>query len=274
MNRYSWEKWFEWEMILPFLAGMLVFWLWDRFLWPYRHQVYAWVFQTRRDDRIGDVVATDLELNRKGYALGYSYKRKAPLWVSYIISRASKNIDWDRTEHFEADLDIPTAYRVDPSDYTRSGYDKGHLAPSSAIDFSKRSNQETFLMSNVVPQHPQLNRQAWRSLENQVQNWVQERGRLMVVTGPLFAPRNKRVNELTIPNSFYKIVYSPKHMRAIGFLFPNEPVKASSLWDHVFSVSELEEMTGYTFLNKLSSRKQRLAKQLDLNWWQMEWETD
>lgn len=258
--------------ILAFLSGIFLHWLWSKYLWPYRHKVYTWVFTKRNYDRLGDITKTDKELNRNGYSLGYSYRYKAPLWVSYIISRASKNIDWERDGDFEEDLSIPEAHRVKPSDFTNSGYDKGHMAPSSAIDFSKKTNRETFLMSNIALQHPQLNRQAWRALENKVQDWVQERGRMFVVTGPLYGDRLSRVNGIPIPRTFYKVIYSPKHIRGIAFLFPNKATKASKLWDHVLAVSELEELCGYNFFHKFSNRKQRLAKELDLDWWKEDFE--
>ncbi|MEM6802456.1 MAG: DNA/RNA non-specific endonuclease [Bacteroidota bacterium] len=250
-----------------FVLGVFLHWLWNKYLWPYRHKVYTWIFTKRNYDRLGDICKTDKELSRNGYSLGYSYRYKAPLWVSYIISRASKNIDWERNGDYEEDLDLPEAHRLQPSDFTNTGYDKGHMAPSSAIDFSAKTNRETFLMSNITLQHPQLNRQVWRALENQVQDWVQERGRVFVVTGPLYGERLSRINGIPIPRTFYKVIYSPKHVRGIAFLFPNKAIKSSKLWDHVLAVSELEELCGYDFFHKFSKRKKRLAKELDLNWW-------
>ena len=66
---------------------------------------------------------------------------------------------------FEVDpeaADCPT-----PDDYTRTGYDRGHMAPNYLIAtrYGKVAQRETFLMSNIVPQTPELNRGPWRILE-------------------------------------------------------------------------------------------------------------
>jgi hypothetical protein len=47
---------------------------------------------------------------------------------------------------------------VKPEDYVRTGFDRGHLAPNLAIGrwFGAEAQRETFLMSNVVPQAPEL----------------------------------------------------------------------------------------------------------------------
>ena len=60
---------------------------------------------------------------------------------------------------------VPKSVQHPPDAYKGTGFDRGHLAPSETIDFTVSSNRETFTMINIVPQHPGLNRQAWRSLE-------------------------------------------------------------------------------------------------------------
>ena len=61
---------------------------------------------------------------------------------------------------------LPTGWeRVKPSVYSRSGYDKGHIAPSSARTNSASDNSQTFLMTNMMPQTPDNNRHTWEGLE-------------------------------------------------------------------------------------------------------------
>ncbi|MGB0838909.1 MAG: DNA/RNA non-specific endonuclease [Chitinophagales bacterium] len=257
----------DFKVILAFILGVVVSFLWTKYVWPQRHQVYTWIFALRRHKRIGDITETDLTLKRKGYTLGYDFDKRAALWVSYVISKASAEINWERSNSFKIDEAIPEAYRAKPTDFTNSGYDKGHLAPSAGIDFSRDSNDQTFLMSNIVFQHPKLNRQAWRSLENLVLKWTKTKGRLNVVTGPIFGQRNERINEIAVPKAFFKIVYSPKHGRSIGFVTPNEEVKAADLWNYAMSVEKVEEITGYHFLEKLHWRQRKSKFEIDLAWW-------
>ncbi|EDN69218.1 DNA/RNA endonuclease G [Beggiatoa sp. PS] len=166
-----------------------------------------------------NLVKRILTLDRDGYSLGYSYEYKNSLWVSYIMSKGSIGIDVDRSDEFYADPAIPEKYRVQPEDFSNTGYDRGHLAPSAAIDFSRIANQQTFAMSNVAFQDPKLNRQAWGSLEKMVRSWTKTKGKMYVITGPLFDEKPKRINDVPVPSSFYKIIYAIEHDKSIGFIF-------------------------------------------------------
>lgn len=254
--------------LLCFLAGMGLMFLIMKYIYPNWQYVYSWMFNLRRNERLGGVCACDLELDRKGYSLGYCYNKRTALWVSYVLSKTSTTIDKDRAVSFLLDPDIPEKHRVRPEDYEHSGYDKGHLAPSSGIDYSRKSNDETFYMSNIALQHPHLNRYAWKSLEQKIQKWVKTKGKLFVVAGPVFKKRNKRVNGVAVPSFFYKVLYQSREQQAIAFLFPNEEVKTASLWEHAMSVQDLEKIIGYTFFQKLSNRKRRSKMYVDLEWWQ------
>jgi endonuclease G len=249
------------------ITGAAAHYVFSVYLWPNRHQTYAWIFAFRNHRKLGAPCQTDLVLDRDGYSLGYSYERKTALWVSYIISKRSIGIDVDRGDCFEADPEIPEKYRVQPDDFRNTGYDKGHLAPNAAIDFSRRSNNQTFLMSNIALQDPKLNRQAWGSLEGIIRGWTETKGKLVVITGPLYDDEPERINDIPLPKSFYKIVYSFKHQRCIGFILPNEPVRANQLWTHAMSVSEVEKETGYQFFSKLGRRGQKIKGELNVSWW-------
>ncbi len=92
----------------------------------------------------------DSIVEREGYALGYIEKHEQPAWVQYIMTadevsrRAAK-----RGDDFRPDPEIPTGSAT-PQDYTRSGYDRGHLAPAADMSFSGKTMSESFYMSNNV----------------------------------------------------------------------------------------------------------------------------
>lgn len=252
------------------LVGAGVHYVFSVHLWPNRYRVYTWIFALRNHKKLGEPCETDLVLNRDGYSLGYSFKRRCALWVSYIISKHSIGVDVERGDGFYPDSDVPEEYRVTPEDFRNSGFDKGHLAPSASIDFSRRSNDQTFAMSNIALQEPKLNRQAWGSLEGIIRDWTVSKGKLAIITGPIYTKRPNKIKEIPIPKSFYKIVYSFRHKKAIGFILPNEEVKANQLWDHVKSVAEIEQETGYTFFSKLSENQQKTLKaEVDVAWWKV-----
>jgi endonuclease G len=185
-----------------------------------------------------------------------------------VISDDSVGVDIGRHSSFYPDRDIPEEYRTQPEDYLNTGYDKGHQAPSAAIDFSKNANRETFALSNVTLQEPKLNRQAWGKLEDLERDWTKTKGKLYVVTGPLYSSRPKKVNGIPVPSKFYKVIYSFDADKAIGFIFPNDPVANKNLWRYAMSVQEVEEKTGLKFFSKFSEKKQKKLKEtVDKNWW-------
>jgi len=252
------------------IAGGGVTYGWMKYVWPNRHQTYTWIFKLRPHHRIGQSCPTDLVLKRDGYCLGFSYERKCALWASFIISKESVGIDMERAEKFYADPAVPEKYRVKPEDFTNTGYDKGHLAPSAAIDFSRQSNDQTFAMSNVALQHPKLNRHAWGALEGIIRGWTNTKGMLGVVVGPTYNKSPKKVNDIPVPAGFYQVVYSYKHRKSIGFLFPNDEVPAANLWDHVKSVADIEKETGYKFFSNVGwilSEEAPSKDKLDLPFW-------
>jgi endonuclease G len=70
-----------------------------------------------------------------------------------------------------------------PSDYTNSGFDRGHLAPAGDMKWSETAMDESFLMSNISPQKPAFNRGIWKKLEEKIRSWAIENDSIIVVTG-------------------------------------------------------------------------------------------
>lgn len=256
-------------VLIAFIAGAACDHWFMAYIWPNRHQSYSWIYTLRNHRKPGEPCETDLVLDQKGYSLGYSYERKAALWVSYVISEGSVGIDVGRRGNFYADPDISEKYRVQPEDHVNTGYDKGHLAPSATIDFSKKANRETYALSNVVLQDEKLNREAWSKLESFVRSWTKTEGKLYVITGPIFTSRPKRINGMALPSKFYKVIYSYSADKAIGFIFPNKAVSNEDVWKYALPVREVEEKTGLTFFSRFREKTQkRIKEKVDIAWWQ------
>ena len=203
--------------------------------------------------------AADSIIEREGYALGYIEKHEQPAWVQYIMTaeevsrRAAK-----RGDDFRPDPDVPTGSAT-PQDYTRSGYDRGHLAPAADMSFSVKTMSESFYMSNMSPQAPQFNRGIWSKLEKQVRHFATKEKRIVVVTGPIL-PVEKTItigaNRVTVPQYYYKVIYDttpPEKM--IGFVLPNKGSKAD-LRSFVVTVDRVEELTGLDFFSTVEQPKQ------------------
>lgn len=200
-------------------------------------------------------------VRHEGYTLSYRDEYKDAQWVAYPLLDYEITGDADRKyEQFQPDPAVSTGTAL-PSDYTRSGYDRGHLAPAGDFKYSQRMMKETFLMSNITPQAPQFNRGIWKELEELVRSWAVRDNGLYVITGPVLKPGLStigRSNEVSVPEKFYKVIlYCNKpDIRMIGFLLENEP-STNSLKQFVVPVDQIEQLTGLDFFPKIPDDLER-----------------
>ncbi len=194
----------------------------------------------------------DQLLCREGYAVGYDYDKKVPSWVAYRLTPNSVNKKFERSNKFKEDKEIPIAYRSTLSDYRGSGYDRGHMAASATVDSSYNAMMQSFLLTNMAPQLPGLNRQGWRHLESYIREWTNERKELYVVSGALFEGKHTVIgNGVHVPTHFYKVVYDPISQDAIAFLVPHVNISKSDIPGFIVSVDEVEKRAGLDFNNLL-----------------------
>lgn len=197
-------------------------------------------------------------LRNEGFLVGWSDVRVNPLWVSYQLyevenPRAGPRPGFQR--------DWRTLWPVGTDHYAGSGYDRGHLAPNYAIAavHGSQAQRDTFYMSNMSPQRPDLNRRLWQRLEEVVMDHFVERfGVVQVITGPVFAERfvdgvTQRVGLVEIPEAFYKIVVVPaEEPMALAFIMPQEVHGNEPLDEFLVSIDEVEARTGLNFFPSLA----------------------
>lgn len=195
-------------------------------------------------------------LRNDGFMLSYSESLKNPLWVTYKVT-AAEYIPGKRPSGFSTDWRSPSF--VSHDDYTSSGYDRGHMAPNYVIAsrYGRSAQLDTFKMTNITPQKPNLNQKSWQRLEELVANDFSEWfGEFWVVTGPVFDPEPKRLKSgVAIPKSFYKILLKPataeQPAKALAFIFPQNAKANISLMKLVVSIDEVEAQTGLDFFSEL-----------------------
>ena len=209
-------------------------------------------------------LSSDQLVRHEGYTLRYDVNLKNPVWVAYPLLAYEITGDADREgTSFVPDPAVEGGTAL-PSDYVRSGYDRGHQAPAGDFKFSQRLMGQSFFMSNISPQAPQFNRGIWKELEELVRAWALRDGGLYVVTGPVLReglPTIGRANEVAVPDYFYKVIlYCRKgespDIRMIGFLLKNEP-SHERLQSFVVPVDQIEKVTGINFFNKIPDDLER-----------------
>lgn len=189
------------------------------------------------------LAADTRELCYTGYATLYSGLTRTPLWSAEHLTRERVAATKGLTRHnaFHADPSLPPGERAELSDYARSGFDRGHMAPSDDMP-DERSQEESFSLANMVPQNPDNNRGLWRNIEAAVRRLAQRDGEVYVVTGPLFQGETlQRLNgRVLVPTGLFKAVYDPKRRAAGAYVVPNEEGQD---WRAV-SIAELERESG------------------------------
>ncbi|AVC44145.1 DNA/RNA endonuclease G [Francisella tularensis subsp. novicida] len=200
----------------------------------------------------------NLYLCRDGYVVGYNYQTKEASWVAFKLTKSKVANHLKRDDRFKEDGDVPFVYRATLDDYSRSGYDRGHLASYASMDFSKKSADQSFLLSNMSPQKAGLNRQGWERLETDERIWANMYDSIYVYTGPIYKKQkvHKTIgdNKVAVPDYFFKIIYVPSKNQAIAFVMPNARVEKTKISNYRVSIKDIEQRTGLHFLTNISNR--------------------
>lgn len=193
-------------------------------------------------------------IKHTGFTLSYDADYKTPQWVAWELTAAEAEGDVQRTNDFEPDPDVRGA-KAYHSDYTRSGYDRGHMAPAADMKWSEKAMRESFYMSNICPQNRNLNKGDWKELEELERTWATSYGAVSIAAGPIYTskkPRRIGANKVAVPDAFFKVllVGYPKSPKAYGFIFSNV-AGSHPLTYYQLTVDEVEERTGMDFFSAL-----------------------
>lgn len=169
-------------------------------------------------------------LCREGYAVQFDPQKKTPLWTSeYLAASILNGGKEERTDDFRADPSVPYGAQATLNDYKGSKFDRGHVTPAADMNGrNPNAMSETFFLTNMVPQvGPNNNRGIWADLEGQIRKWVMVRGRLHVVTGPIYSGQYETMgrSKVAIPTHLYKVVLDPKTNETIAFILPNVQIR-------------------------------------------------
>jgi len=185
-------------------------------------------------------------LHKQAFDICYSCKYKHPLAVTYILKGDLVQKKLSRKHlTFRPDYNLPAKCRSYSKDYSRTGYDRGHLAPNAAFDYNRAIQKQTFLMSNIAPQKPQLNRRLWAKIEKFTRILAIKYGKIEVTTG-VCGNKGYIKNGVGIPKYWFKIIYIPKLQKSPAFLVPNtNAVGRRKIKEFLVDVKEIKEKCGF-----------------------------
>jgi endonuclease G len=215
------------------------------------------------------ITAKDSILYHKGFTISYNGKHKNANWVAYRLVGLDMQRSIGRNSNFTKDPSY--ANTATNADYLKSGYDKGHLFPAGSA-WTKTIMAESFYLTNISPQVPNLNRGKWKAIEETVRKWAIKYDTVYVVTGSILASQKKIGNSVTVPTHFYKLVLinTAKRQQAIVFYIANTKDNAKPLHEYAITIDALEEITGIDFCtpldNKIEKKVEQTLKTEDWEW--------
>ncbi len=204
------------------------------------------------------------------YMLEFSPAHHLSRWVAFRFDGSNRAINVNRKSY-----NIEPQYPADPDlsgglsdDAYFGGFQHGHLCASHDRRYSRDANDQTFFMSNMMPQSGAFNGDYWTIYEN----FVQTKGRsesfadtLYVVKGGTLDQIRQNItvdgNVVPVPQYYWMALLRVKgtSYAAIGFWMEHRddyPEIAAAqvnaeILDHAVTIDQLETLTGINFFPNL-----------------------
>jgi len=193
--------------------------------------------------------------------ISYNRDKGIPNWVAWRVTKADLG-SLDREDAFRPDGRLPKGWaRITPSDYTGSGFDRGHVCPNADRYGSREAADSTFVMTNMTPQTGDLNRGPWQKLEAYLRTLV-NRGSDVYIYAGVYGEKGKIKKKVVIPANDWKVaVVVPagtpvsainEKARVIAVDMPNVNGIKNADWQvYRTTVRAIEKATGYNLLANL-----------------------
>ncbi len=207
------------------------------------------------------------------YNLSYNRSKATSNWTAWRLDS-----NWlgstPRQDDFRPDATLPSGwYQVTDTDYSGSGYDRGHLCPSGDRTNSVPNNSATFLMTNMMPQLAANNQGPWEELESYCRTLAGQGNEIYIMAGPsgnigtiaggrVVVPQVTWKVVLVIPNGTNDLQRINKQTRAFGIIVPNQPpLNINAPWRQFrVTVDAVENLTGYNFYTAVPKNTQEIIE--------------
>jgi len=210
------------------------------------------------------------------YVISYNSARKGPNWVSWQLDAAYLG-SAARQDSYRIDDTLPAGMpQATPSDYSGTGWDRGHMCPSGDRTKTASANSQTFYLSNMLPQATESNGGPWAQLETYSRNLATAGRELFIIAGGRYVGGAQTIgNGVEVPDDNFKVIVVLDHpgqgaadvtsaTRVIGVLVPNDDAALSPGDDwrsFRIPVRDIEEFTGLDLLSDVDPGVQDIVEQ-------------
>jgi endonuclease G len=209
------------------------------------------------------------------YSLSYNRSKATANWVAWRLDSSWIGTT-PRQDDFREDPALPLGwYRVQDSDYSGSGFDRGHMCPSGDRTNSVANNSATFLMTNMVPQLGANNQGPWNDLENYLRTLAQAGNEVYIISGPngqhptiptiaggrIIVPNSTWKVVLVLPNGSNDLERVNRSTRVFGVIMSNVSITQGAPWRNFrVTVDAVEVLTGHNFFSNIPKNTQELIE--------------
>lgn len=209
---------------------------------------------------------TEICLERMGYTVSFNPEENIPNWVAWNLDTEKLVERESRNDKFTPDPDLDPESAITTHEYKGTGWDRGHMCPAADNRWHWRAMDESFYMTNICPQHHNLNRGDWKELEDACRRWAAIEP-VYIVCGPILYKTPKygyigTEHQIRIPDAFFKVVLTGLESgepRAVGFIYKNEAGN-NKRDKYVNSVDEVERITSMDFFSALPDDVERYVE--------------
>lgn len=197
----------------------------------------------------------------EGSGFSYNNSRGTINWISWKTTAKDLG-ETVRRPDFRPDPRLPSTFRrISYYDYSGGGYDRGHMVPSADRFANPRLNEETFMMTNIVPQAGALNQFPWEKLETYVRRQARRGFDVYQIAG-VYGELGILKRKIIVPTNCWKIIVFVRpgttvsridgRTRIIAVDMPNREGMEEDNWQkYRTSIRAIEEKTGFDFLSVL-----------------------
>lgn len=203
-------------------------------------------------------------MEKPQYSLSYSRDNGGPNWVSWHLDTSWLG-STPRQDDFRADTTLPAGwYQVQATDFSGSGFDRGHMCPSADRTITVAANSATFLMTNMIPQLPANNQGVWANLESYCRTLVSQGNELYIISGGQGLRFFIANGHVAVPAQTWKVIVVlpvgsndvsrvTTTTRTIAVVVPNSGTINSDWRTYRVSVDQVEAITGFDFFSNVST---------------------
>jgi endonuclease G len=209
------------------------------------------------------------------YVVSYNGSHKVPNWVSWELNTSYLGSTARQDDFRPDDTFPPSEPQAQLTDYSGSGFDRGHMCPSADRNLTVPANSQTFYLTNMVPQAGNNNRGPWEKLEEDLRTIAQTGKELFIISGGVYSASSTTIGTgVSVPDKTFKVVVVLDSIgqgaasvttstRVIAVMMPNSNslIGLSDPWRNFrVSVDAIEAATGDDFLSDVDPAVQAVIE--------------